>query len=706
MPAAAVVLAALTGMFPALASEPPSHDVTAPSNSGAKVRVEWTGAMPPGANTGNTCVGSVAADEHAINLTVPDGLYATGLSVRATFAISWSGPTDGIITVMDPSGSAVSGDNGFVDADEFVKLVNPKPGTYRVLACAFAGAVPQTYSGSLELIAKLPFVCPTDSVDGIDLQSARIPDIGAALASGVTTSRALVEAYLGRIALFDRVAGLNSIRGLSPNALEQADALDAERRRGAVRGPLHGIPIVLKDNVGTTDMPTTAGSIALAGSIPLHEAFLTQRLRAAGAIILGKTNLSEFANWVDLDMPSGYSSLGGQVVNAFHFGDPSGSSSGSGVAASMALATATIGTETSGSILSPSIANGVVGIKPTVGLVSRAGVIPLAATFDTPGPIARSVTDAAIVLGVIAGADPRDAKTSSSDGKIPHGSDYRPFLRADGLKGKRIGVSDADGTGLGAGAKALWDEVLATVDQLGATIVHSDNLARIRNAGLLELAVIPNEFKAGLNDYLAKETVPNLRVRTLSDIIAYNAQHPDKMKYGQRLLQASDLTLGNTDEPTAVASRTATSTLAQTAIDVAMTADNLDAILAPGPVNANIGAAALYPTIAVPAGAFSDTQPFGVTFLGRAYSEPSLISFAYAYEQASHRRVLPTKVNHGLCLQPTKAKVKPVTRVKGARDTRGGALPATGVESSPAGAALIILALGLGLALKRRAVRA
>jgi amidase len=531
-------------------------------------------------------------------------------------------------------------------------------------------------------------VCRSDFLTGIDLQAAAIPELQAALDGGTLTSRGLVEEYIRRIAEYDSGgAKVNAVRHLNDDALAQADALDAERRRTGKRGPLHGIPVLLKDNIGTIDAPTTAGSIALEGSIPLHDAFLTQRLRQAGAIIMGKANLSEFANWVDLSMPSGYSSLGGQVLNPYHFGDPSGSSSGSAVAAAMALATVTVGTETSGSILSPSLANSVVGIKPTVGLVSRAGVIPLAATFDTPGPITRTVTDAAIVLGAMTGVDPRDPATAGSEGNVPPNADYRPFLRADGLRGARLGVSDADRDSLNPAEQQLWDDALASLERLGATIVHSDTdtLSATRNAGLVEIAVIPNEFKHYLNRYLAEETAPDLRVKTLTEIIEFNKQHPDEVKYGQNLLQISDLTLGNVDEPTAVASRTAAIEGSRAAVGVAMLVDDLDAVLAPNNFNANIGAAALYPSIAVPAG-YTDggTQPFGVTFLGPAYSEPTLIAFAYAFEHGSAPRVRPTEVNRTLCT--SRAAGPPAVggtktskpEVSPARD----GLPATGVENS------------------------
>ncbi len=484
---------------------------------------------------------------------------------------------------------------------------------------------------------------------GLNLQTATISDIQQALADGRLSSRRLVRQYLQRIAFFDTSGpALNSIRELHPAALAQARRLDAERERGIVRGPLHGIPVLLKDNIGTIDMPTTAGSIALEGSIPLDDAFLTAQLREAGAIILGKANLSEFANWVDPTMPSGYSSLGGQVINPYRFTDtPSGSSSGSGVAATMALATATVGTETSGSIISPSWANSAVGLKPTLGLISRAGVIPLAESFDTAGPITRTVTDAAILLSAMAGVDPRDPATAPSEEHIPPGGDYRPFLDAKALVGTRLGFDPDDRPGDDQGV--VWDQALADLEAAGAEIVTIDGLDSTSLAGLAEIAAIPNEFKSGLNRYLAEETEPTLRVRTLSDIIAYNEQHPDKVKYGQKWLQISDAQRGDAGDPVAVANREAAIQGSRAAIDRAFTEFDLDAVIAPNSSYVNVGAAAGYPTLTVPAGYTEDGQlPIGLSFTGQAWDEPELLGFAYAYEQNSLRRVPPTAVNPGL----------------------------------------------------------
>jgi amidase len=494
------------------------------------------------------------------------------------------------------------------------------------LAClAFAGAA----GGSTASAAAAKQCHP--SVAGLDLQRATIPQLQKALRSGKLTSRELVKAYLARIDAYDQQ--VNSIRALNPKSLKLARQRDAERRAGHIRGPLHGIPVLLKDNINTRDMPTTAGSIALKGSIPLTEATITKKLEQAGAIILGKTNLSEFANWVDLNMPNGYSSLGGQVRNAYTFGDPSGSSSGSGVAGSMAFATGTVGTETSGSILSPSMANSLVGIKPTTGLLSRYGILPLAPSFDTPGPMTRTVTDAAIMLGAMAGVDKKDERTADS-GEAP--SNYTKFLKTDALKKARLGYSPQD-----LSSNGLFQKALDVLKKHGATLVETDNLANTSLVGLSEIGLIPNEFKASLNQYLADQTPDSLRVRTLSDIIAYNEQHPDEVKYGQSLLIASDAMPGIYHP----ASAQATIQSARAAIDATLVADDLDAIVAPGNTYANVSAAAGYPTVIVPAG-YSGPNPFGLSFLADGFSEPRLISFAYAYEQATRLRVPPTDMNN------------------------------------------------------------
>lgn len=481
------------------------------------------------------------------------------------------------------------------------------------------------------------------SVAGVDLQRATIPDLQDALSSGELTSRKLVKAYLRRIRAYDY--RLNAIRTLNPHALKDAARLDRARAAGKFRGLLHGIPVLLKDNVNTTNMPTTAGSQALRGSVPLHDATITKKLEKAGAIVLGKLELSEFAGWVDLSMPPGYSSLGGQVVNPYNFGDPSGSSAGSGVAGTMAYAAATVGTETSGSILSPSNANSLVGIKPTTGLVSRYGILPLAPSFDTAGPMARNVTDAAAMLTVLAGVDPKDPRTEESEGEA---IDYMQVLDTNALKGARIGYSPNDREELSAEHQKLFDRSLKVLEKQGATLVETDKLYGSSGSGLAEIAAIPNEFKWSLNKYLAEETRDDLRVRTLSDIVAYNEEHPKRMKYGQGLLEASDSTPG-TNDPATQAQTQASIEAARASIDGTLTSDDLDALVAPGPAYANVSAAAGYPTVIVPQGyTGGNRNPFGLSFLSTAYTEPLLVGYAYDYEQATMLRRSPTALNKTL----------------------------------------------------------
>ncbi|MDX6272830.1 MAG: amidase [Frankiales bacterium] len=481
------------------------------------------------------------------------------------------------------------------------------------------------------------------SVRGVDIVRSTVPQLQAALAARRLTSRQLTQGYLRRIAAIDHGAlKVNAIRAITKDALAQADASDARRRAHRTRGPLDGLPVLLKDNVGTKDAPTTAGSIALAKNFPKREATIVAKLRAAGAVILGKTNLSEFANWVDPTMPNGYSSLGGQVKNPYNGGDPSGSSSGSGAAATLGFAAVTIGTETSGSILSPSDVESIVGVKPTVGLVSRAGVIPLAQSFDTAGPMVRTVTDAAYLLQAISGRDPRDTPYLEAPGGPPVRPDYPGALKPGALRGARLGYSTQD-VPSGPGG-ALYNQALDAMRKAGATLVETDTLVNTSLVGLTELSAIFNEFKYGLNNYLATEAGPGLPVKTMNDVVLYNQQHPDKVKYGQTYIIASDAQPGVYDEPSAIAERTSTIVAARQAIDSVLVDNKIDAYLTPGSSYANIGAAAGYPTVIVPAG-LAGATPMGIGFLGHAWTERSLLAMAYDYERVSHRRVPATQAN-------------------------------------------------------------
>jgi amidase len=546
---------------------------------------------------------------------------------------------------------------------------------------------------------------PLVTVAGIDLQTATIPKLEAAMASGRLTSRRLTEAYLARIAYFDQgCVKINAIRTLTDDALAQADAADAARRAGRT-GPLLGIPIMLKDNIDTTDADTTAGSIALAGNRPPHDAALTAQLRAAGAVILAKTNLSEFANWVSLTMPNGFSSLGGQVLNPYTKGDPSGSSSGSGAAGTLAYAAATFGTETSGSVLSPSAANSMVGIKPTVGVVSRNGIIPLAHSYDTAGPIARDVTDAAVLLSTVSASDPNDSVFLEAAGSPPPGHDYTASLKTGALRGARIGYSQGDVSAMATDAAAVFTQALADLAAQGATLVPFDTLSNSSVGGLTELGGIPSEFKFGIKDYLASEAGPvgpkgrpALVTDDLTGIVVYNQQHSDRIPYGQDLLIGSDATTGATeDDPSSVATIEA----ARANIDSAFSQNNITAYLGANADYANIGAAAGYPSVDVPIGYTSNgTTPMGMQILGQAWTEPTLISYAYSYEQATHRRVPPTVADPDLVCAAKKASVEAASTSGPSTTTLvADALPdtaaagATPVAAIAGGATLLALAV-------------
>ena len=486
----------------------------------------------------------------------------------------------------------------------------------------------------------------TDPVDclrdlaGLDLQQVTIPQLQQALEEGRLTSRQLVERYLARIAAFD-FAGpqLNGIRELNPDALALADQLDAERAAGQVRGPMHGIPVLLKDNIGTVDVPTTAGSIALEGNIPDQDAFLVQRLRGEGAIILGKAELAEFANWVDLRMPNGFSSLGGQVLNSYNLSrNPSGSSSGSATSGAMAYATVTMGSETSGSILSPAEIQGLAAVKPTVGLVSRSGVIPLAPSWDTTGPMVRTITDAAILLGATAGVDATDPRSLESRPHLPPASDYRPFLRTDALEGVRLGVQNRSGAN--AVLRAAYDEL----ERQGATLVPIERFNELGNFGNAELGAVANEFKAYLDQYLTTVANPPTGVRSLAEVVLYSQEHADRYPYGNSLLVASAAQPGTVEStiPQSIAITEASRAI----IDQTLADYDLNAIVSNGTGTFRIGASAGYPTVAVPAGATSNGRsPVNLAFLGTSWTEPQLLAFAYDFEQATLHRVPPTELN-------------------------------------------------------------
>lgn len=489
------------------------------------------------------------------------------------------------------------------------------------------------------------------------MEELSISDLQASMQSGALTSRQVVEGYLERIASIDRASPrLNAVIELNPDALEIADGLDRERKQGGIHGPLHGIPILLKDNIDTADkMMTTAGSLALEGHIAVQDAFLVDRLRQAGAVILGKANLSEWANFRSTHSVSGWSSRGSQTRNPYVLDrNPCGSSSGSAVAVAANLCAGAVGTETDGSIICPSQTNGVVGIKPTLGLISRSGIIPIAHSQDTAGPMGRSVADAAVLLGAMTGIDVRDSATSSSQGKAY--SDYTQFLDKGGLQGARIGVARSFFE-FHPQVDKIIEACLETLKSLGAELIDPVEIENAKKLGETEIEVLTYEFKADLNAYLAN-LGPQAAVHSMQDLIAFNEQHRDKVMpyFGQeRMLKAQEK--GPLTDDAYLKALETTQRLARAeGIDATLEKHQLNAIVAPtgGPawlvdyVNGDCGeggswspaAVAGYPNITVPAGYVSGL-PVGISFFGAAYSEPVLIHLAYAFEQATKARRQP-----------------------------------------------------------------
>ena len=520
-----------------------------------------------------------------------------------------------------------------------------------VAATAAAGAA-LAWPSQLDALAR-----PVRDGAPIELDEISVAALQDAMGKGAITSRAACEAYLARIAA--RNDALRSVLELNPDALAIADALDAERRAGKVRGPMHGIPVLIKDNVATLDkMQTTAGSLALVGAKVPRDAFIAARLRAAGAVILGKTNLSEWANFRSSHSSSGWSGRGGQCRNPYVLDrTPSGSSSGTGTSISANLCAVGIGTETDGSIVDPSSRCGLVGIKPTVGLVSRAGIIPISHTQDTAGPMARTVADAAIVLSAIAGVDARDTATAGAQGHIA--ADYTKFLDPKGLAGARIGVPREHYTGYSVHADRLLDDAIAVMRAAGATIVDPAPLGSDDDYGRAEGTVLRYDFKADINAYLA-ELAPGAAARTLADLIAYNEAHRDQEMpfFGQETFIKAEAKGPLTDKEYVDALALCRRLSRTEGIDATMDKYKLDAIISPtnGPatpidlVNGDCGggggssspaAVAGYPSITVPMG-YTFGLPAGLAFFGRAWSEPVLIKLAFAYEQASKHRRPPT----------------------------------------------------------------
>ena len=486
-----------------------------------------------------------------------------------------------------------------------------------------------------------------------------ISQLGEAMARGEMTARGIVEGYLRRITEVDQAGPrLNSVIEVNPDALEIADALDRERRdRGPSGrrslGPLHGIPILIKDNIDTADrMQTTAGSLALAGHVAKEDSTVAAKLRAAGAVILGKTNLSEWANFRSNHSTSGWSSRGGQTHNPYALDrNPCGSSSGSGAAVAANLCAAAVGTETDGSIICPSQTCGIVGIKPTLGLVSRAGIVPIAHSQDTAGPMARTVADAAILLGALAGADARDAATAAAG---DHLADYAAELRPDGLRGARIGVA-RNFFGFNPAVDAIMEECIAALREAGAEVVDPVEVAHVKELGDTEMEVLLYEFHADLDAYLASHDGP---VRSLAEVMAFNEAHADRVMphFGQDLMKMALEKGPLTEEKYLQALATDHRLSREEGIDATLTKHNLDALIEPsgGPAwltdyingdhysggSSAPAAVAGYPSITAPAG-YVRGLPVGITFTGTAWSEPKLIRCAYAFEQATHVRRAP-----------------------------------------------------------------
>jgi amidase len=459
----------------------------------------------------------------------------------------------------------------------------------------------------------------------LDLETAGVADVGAAMASGATTGVGLVEAYLDRIATLNPL--VNAIRCLAPDALERAAALDAERAEGRVRGPLHGVPVLVKDNIDVAGLPTTAGALALEHSVPDRDAALVVRLREAGAVVIGKTNLTELANFMTENMPSGYSSLGGQVLNPYDLSrTPSGSSSGSGAAAALGLATVTVGTETEGSILSPANHQSLVGLKPTLGLVPGDGILPIATSQDCAGPMCRTVADATALLGVLAGET------------------YGEGSGADTLRGVRLALPPEPGN-LHEQDREVFVAALELLRERGAILVEVRELPESE-----EFPTLWYEFARDLDAYLA--TLPEgAPIRTMRELMAWNEAHADQaLKYGQVMLEKALAVDHDAEREAYERLRAADLAVAgEHGIDATLAAAKAVAIVFPGQAGCGFAARAGYPSMAVPAGYRRENRwPLGFSFVGPARSEGLLLALSAAYEEAAQVRRPPSVVNPSL----------------------------------------------------------
>jgi len=503
---------------------------------------------------------------------------------------------------------------------------------------------------------KQQIVPATESADpkSFPLNEFTVDTLQQKMKSGELSSRSITESYLHRIDSIDKKGpALHSVIELNPDALAIADQMDQERKSGKVRGPLHGIPVLVKDNINTGDsMMTTAGALALEGNKAAQDAFIIKQLRASGAVILGKTNLSEWANFRSTRSTSGWSSRGGQTKCPYYLDrNPSGSSSGSGAAVAANLCTVAIGTETDGSVVSPASVNGLVGIKPTVGLLSRNGIIPISFTQDTAGPMARTVRDAALLLGALTGVDEEDPVTRKSAG-LSH-TDYTPFLIQDGLKSKRIGIEKSYLKGH-EGVVGLYRQAIEVLKKQGAEVVEIELMKHINDLTAAELLVLQYEFKYGVDKYLASSRA---KARSLADVIAFNSQNESRAMpyFKQETLQICDKKKGlDSKEYTDALKK---STGARKIIDDLMTRYRLDAISATtnglacdidlingdydtGFSFSTPAAIAGYPHITVPMGSVFGL-PLGFSFMARPYQEGELLKMAYGFEQATKKRKSP-----------------------------------------------------------------
>ncbi len=557
-----------------------------------------------------------------------------------------------------PRGRAIDSEHGGLTRRAFVGGVG--------MAGVAAALSPSSVAAAEEKTASAAAASPSS----FELSEATIAELQEAMASGRRTSRELVELYRARIAEIDRSGpALRSVIEENPEALEIADALDRERKASGPRGPLHGIPILIKDNIATADrMETTAGSLALVGARPGADAPLVLRLRGAGAVILGKTNLSEWANFRSSRSSSGWSGRGGQTRNPYVLDrSPSGSSSGTGAAIAASLAAAGIGTETDGSIVSPSSANGLVGIKPTVGRVSRTGVIPISASQDTPGPMARTVADAAYLLEAISGGDSKDSATlgegwPSLGGNVPPGLGViASLLDPRGLSGARIGVVRSQGFGRHPTVDVAMEAALDAMRKAGAEVIDPVDLAWSQEIRDAETVVLQYEFKDGLDRYLAalgRDSSDPSQVKSLRELVDWNLKNQDREMpwFAQETLEASLARGPLTDEVYLKARAKCVEGARTLGLEATLAKSRLDAIVTPtsgpaGPIDwlhgdrpvggtAAIAAISGCPSITVPAG-FALGLPFGISFTGAAWSEPKLIRLAYAFEQATKVRRAP-----------------------------------------------------------------